>query len=453
MKNILLMMLAPFILAAVSCQFQTDTLDFANQTIQEQVSQTPDILSSSGGLSGDSSVDVIVTESDVSSNSEELSESQNRAVILGQTQVRVQFDPAYGWLYPAEGKPTQNPVNLYFTTGYTIIPPQEAVPYKAGCTFKGWSTKYPYEGAVITEEDLWDFDNEILMEGMSLYAYFEESDTPDPVPAVQAAPSYSASSNLYDYPLQDVPDVLELGKEPNESGFYEFFATGVSKDSGWLNNVQYKNHCWATSASQMIYWYQGRINEIAGTRPEAGFTGGETPVQTDSKVLELRDWFGSRHELAGRHIAEALNEYFDANYPSRKADIISYRGPNDATYFTLETISKILLKHLSRGDICGLTAVNFDGGRHAMNIYGAEFDAGGNVQTIYVTSSPTFATEEEIRTYVPKLYEFKYNGTSRKGAPQWIATYYERRDGYLTSSQNAIQNIYRLDFLSVERYK
>ena len=447
------MMLATCIFAAVSCQFETDALDFSNQVIQEQISQTPDIPSSSGELADDSSVDEIVTESDVPSNSEELSAPQNPSIVVGQTQVRVQFDPAYGRFYPIEGEPTQNPINLYFTTGYTIIPPQDAVPYKEGCNFKGWSTKYPYDYAVITEEDLWDFDTEILMEDMSLYAYFEQSDTPDPEPAVQATPSYSTSSNLYDYPLQDVPDVLDLGKEPNTAGFYEFFATGVSKNNGWYNNVQYKNHCWATSASQMIYWYQGRINEIANTNPEAGFTDEETPVQTDSKVLELRNWFGSRHDLVGYHIVDALNEYFDANYPSRKADIISYRGPNDATYFTLETISKILLKHLSRGDICGLTAVNFDGGRHAMNIYGAEFDDEGNVQTIYVTSSPTLATEEEIRNYSPKLYEFKYNGTSRKGAPQWIATYYESKEGYITSSQNAIKDIYRLDFLSVERYK
>ena len=432
----------PLSLILFSCQMEAPVLP---QEMEPQLGQQQELVSGTQANSNSLKGDGVTGNAAAPKND----------IILGVTQVRVQFDPAYGKFYPASGKPTQNPINHDLTTGYHITPPH-ITPYKEGTNFKGWVRDYPYPGLTFTEEDFWNFEQDILTESMNLYAYFVDSETPDPEPKIQASapsvPSYGGGSQLFDYPVEDVPHVTSLGQAPDAAGLYRFFAAGVTKESGWLNNVQYKNHCWATSTSQMLYWYQNRINDLAKTKPQVGFTASETPVKTDTKVKELRDWFGSRHELSGWHIAWALDEYFSANYPGRKGDIVSYHCVN-GVYFTRESLSKILLKHLSRGDMCGLTAVNFDGGLHAMNIYGADFDANGIVQTIYVTSSPTLDSEERIASHKPKLYEFKYNGTSSKGAPEWIATYDVSRDGYTSTSQTSIRNIYRLDFLSMERYK
>ena len=375
------------------------------------------------------------------------------------SEVRVQFDPAYGTFYYSDRQPSSNPINITAYTGDVITSPQDsmsfrAIPYKEGCKFMGWVREYPYPDRVLEEKHFWDFEKDILMENIALYAYFEESDTPDTRPAVpvNSTPSSSSGSRLFDHPVQDVPP-LSILTTTNSEGRYEFFATGVNQSHGWLNNVQYKNNCAATSASQMIYWYHERINELAQIKDNVGFSEEEKPIITDQKVLELRDYFGDWMQFSGAQIVWALEKYFTEKLDShRMQDIVSYHCSN-GIYFTLESLSKILLKHLSRGDMCGLTAVNFDGGLHAMNIYGAEFNEQGTVEVIYVTSSPTLETEEQIKNHKPRLYKFYRNGESYEGAAKWLATYESKELGYVTTSQTAIQNIYRLDFLTLEQYK
>lgn len=377
------------------------------------------------------------------------------------TEARVQFDPAYGTFYYANRQPSQNPINITSLTGDPIVSPQnssfyKAIPYKEGCRFMGWVRDYPYPGKTFEEKNFWDFEKDIVMGNMSLYAYFEESDIPDSKPIVPASstPSSSSgnSSRLYDYPVQGVPSISDF-TNVNKEGLYEFFATGVTQTKGWINNVQYKNNCWATATSQMIYWYQNQINELAKTKPDVRFTATENPIQTDEKVLELRDWFNDWRGFQGGHIEWALEKYFQEKLDSRRMeDIVSYHC-GDGYAFTLESLSKILLKHLSRGDMCGLTAVNFDGGLHAMNIYGAAFNDQGIVEVIYVTSSPTLESEELIKQHVPRLYKFYQDGKSERGAQSWLATYEVRKDGYISTSQASIQNIYRLDFLTMKQYE
>ena len=102
------------------------------------------------------------------------------------------------------------------------------------------------------------------------------------------------------------------------------------------------------------------------------------------------------------------------------------------------------------GGICGFT---FDGGNHAMNIYGAEFDKDGLVTALYITSSPTL-DEERIASHTPRLYESRRSEKLNRGAHEWVASYeYRGEDGYLRTSQHVFSRIWCLDFLSVERYK
>lgn len=427
----LFVILFPLILALTSCQMEADYLERSPQLGQDSVSNTEGAEQTLKPPAGhkDSSPD------------EKLDLPQNLVPAL----VRVQFDPAYGSFYPVSGKPTQNPVNLELTTGYTIAPPQNVTPYKEGCNFKGWVKDYPYPGKTFAREDYWNFENDILTEGMSLYAHFQESDKPDQRPESTepvSPPGSNGTSRVYSLHIEDVPKVTELGLSPNSQGLYALFAKGVTKEEGWYNSPQYMGNCWATSASQMIYWYQTRLNE---------FGKNSTVTQPDT-ILELRNWFADGHGgFSGWHIEWALEKYFAEFYPDRLADITTYR--RDGYYFSRQTLSDILLKHLSRGDMCGLTAVNFDGGLHAMNIYGAQFNADGIVEIIYVTSSPTLDSAEKINAHQPRLYEYRYNGESRAGAPQWLASYDISKDGYTSTTQSSIRNIYGLDFLSVDKYQ
>ncbi len=371
------------------------------------------------------------------------------------TLVKIQFDSTYGIFYPAHGVPSGNPINITATTGERLIAPQNAtdyraIPYREGYQFRGWVLDYPYEGLRFEEKDFWDFEKSIITEQINLYAYYEQTDTPDLEPQINEKPfnpSYNTTANLVDYHVKDVPS-LSILTTKNSEGRYEFFATGVNQERGWLNNVQYKNNCSATAASQMIYWYQERLKAL-----NKSFDSSEKPIETGPDVLALRNYFGDWMEFDGAQIVSALEKYFEeklADY--RKQDIVSYHCQN-GSYFTLKSLSEILLKHLSRGDMCGLTAVNFDGGLHAMNIYGAEFNEQGTVEVIYVTSSPTLETEEQIRQHTPRLYKFCRDGESREGAAQWVASYESREQGYVTTSQTRIQNIYRLDFLTLKQYE
>ena len=41
----------------------------------------------------------------------------------------------------------------------------------------------------------------------------------------------------------------------------QYWAKGVSVDAGWYNTFQFTNGCWAAVSSNMIAWWQDRIQE------------------------------------------------------------------------------------------------------------------------------------------------------------------------------------------------
>ena len=456
MKNMhlkLLVILTSLVLGLVSCQMEEDV--FLGESLQQEAAAKEDKDSASSGkpvAQTPAAQTPPLAEKGEAAESNKPSETQNTPpptpdIVLGVTQVRVQFDPDTGLFYHSDGRVNSNPINVELTTGYTVSRP-EAVPYREGYKFRGWVRSYPYSGLTFTEDDFWDFEKTILTEAISLYAYFEESDTPDPKPEIVAAPSSTVpdySGNLLDLGLQPTPIPAE---KLDANGRYRLFSTGVSKEGGWLNNPQYKNNCWATSAAQMIYWYQQQVEAISG------FDGTERPMETTDKVLEMRNYFADWKFGQGSHISWALEKYFDDFFrPDRRQDLHRYGG-NSSRYFTLETLSAILYKHLSRGDVGGICGFTFDGGNHAMNIYGAEFDRDGLVTALYITSSPTLDSEERVASHTPRLYESRRTGKLNRGSHEWVANYeYRGDDGYLRTSQHLFSRVWCLDFLSVERYK
>ncbi|MEE0133689.1 MAG: hypothetical protein U0I22_07840 [Treponema sp.] len=106
---------------------------------------------------------------------------------------------------------------------------------------------------------------------MSLYAYFEESDIPDSKPMSQQVPCQALA-------LVIVHDSMII--------LYKVF---------------------------LLY----QILQMS--------TKTENPIQTDEKVLELRDWFNDWREFRGGHIEWALEKYFQERLDSRRMeDIVSY---------------------------------------------------------------------------------------------------------------------------------
>lgn len=391
-------------------------------------------------------------------------------------EVTVYFESTYGSFYLGSTV-TKNKQSITSYSGETFSPIGYPA-YREGYRFVGWITEYPYEdengeatnGFSFDESLLWDFNSQQApySSRMTLYAYYDKNGSPDVIPVVQSQPT----SYLYD--IGD--DVLPMHQIEAGSGPLVRFAKDVKEETGWYNHHQYKNMCWATTTAQMIHWYENQIEKISSQYPLAAFTAEERPISQQDAVLQelcggdykkgdrdnniilaVRAYLNSLRPGSGYTTVGGIRDYMNyANYSAeRRNSLISYSSDSSRRPFTLKTLSKLLYKHLSRGDIGGVEATQFGGGgAHALNLYGAEFDREtGYVTTIYVTSSPTISDTTPEWRKNPRLY--KLNRIDRPdGRCEWSGNF-EIRDpslGYTTSSQYLIYDIYSLIFLTTSNY-
>lgn len=333
-------------------------------------------------------------------------------------KITVRFDPYDGHFYYVSGK-TQNPDRVEILPGPVNEPPQ---PWKEGHAFQGWYTDY------WAWQNKWDF-SEVIVEDMQLYAYFVESDTPDEKPAVS-----QIVNNLYDMGLEPTPITeFDAGKDTKT-----FWAKGVSESGGWEDHRQYTNNCWGTASSQMLDWFfkQDKFKDVLAKN-------GNAPKTIDA----TRKWFLDLHGEWGWFISSALSAYFDRLFPGQGLEANMYNYSGGSKPFTLDTLSALLYRHLSRGDIGGLAGLMFAGQPHAMSLWGAEFDKDGIVVALWLTTSECTKDEEVLK---PRLNKYVRKDAYEEGHYQWDAfyEYVSSAGGYAGSQHTFVMDIYMLSFLS-----
>ncbi len=332
--------------------------------------------------------------------------------------VTVSFDPYDGHFYYATGK-THNPDRVEILPGIVNEP---VAPWKEGCKFKGWYKDYS------TWKDKWDFKT-IVTENMTLYALFEPSNTPDTKPAI----SY-ISYDLYDMGLKPTP-ITEFDEGKNTKTLW---VKGVNEKEGWQDHRQYTNNCWGTTSSQMLDWFfkQDKFKEFLVKNSNA-------PKSID----DMRKWFLDLHGEWGWIIRLALSAYFDRFFPDLNLSqyMYNYNGNNKA--FTLETFSALLYRHLSKGDMGGISGFMFANQPHAMSLWGAEFDKDGLVVALWLTTSECTNDEGILK---PRLNKYERSSTSKEGHYKWSASYeyYSSTGGYYSTYHTFVSDIYTLCFLN-----
>ena len=207
------------------------------------------------------------------------------------------------------------------------------------------------------------------------------------------------------------------------------WATDVSKVSGWTDNDQFLNHCWATSSSQVINWWQTQVAK-KWVLPEDAITS----------VDGLRDYY-TGYGYKGRYADSAILEYLatlDENFTSPLDD-------NDTSYDSREEISQILWDNLSLGAAGVLSATFWGGSSHAVTLWGAEFDENNLVTKIYVTDSAASGSGdfENGQSYANGIEVYDYD-TGNSGFVQTITV---QNAGYTSTVQSRIDKIFALDFL------
>lgn len=377
---------------------------------------------------------------------------------IGRHQVTVKFNCGSGRFHMPSGLITANIIEQPVNVGDKLQKP-DTIPYLEGARFLGY---YRYYSEDLSGISPWDFEKDVVTEndrwGLTLWAFFEEnSDNPDghppyTQPATDGHGSSSDSIHRTDsrYPPVDLSHKLQEGET------LTLFAKGVDVNNGWFNEPQYANNCWATAAAQVIYWYQKNLTHVgfADTEHPIGLLGDGNKSVKDEKqaITELRDYFLDKVGQRGYDVTPAMSSYFNECLSSdRWNDWTTYSSGGVGTPYSLETLSGILYRHLEKGDMCAFEG--WQGGLHAMNIYGAEFDRNGIIKTLYATSSPTYDTKELVDNHAPNLLHATPYYSNKSGTLGWTAVYEVRGDNYISSQQETFDKIYELHFLSVSRYE
>ena len=93
---------------------------------------------------------------------------------------------------------------------------------------------------------------------------------------------------------------------PARAELVEYWAQGVSRERGWTNTFQFRNGCWAAVASNMVDWWQQRI--------EAKYGAGGKYI--DPETLNTRYDTNPYFKSGGDYIWKAIDWYLKETYPA-----------------------------------------------------------------------------------------------------------------------------------------
>ena len=201
---------------------------------------------------------------------------------------------------------------------------------------------------------------------------------------------------------------------PARAELVEYWAPGVSRESGWTNTFQFRNGCWAAVASNMVDWWQQRI--------EAKYGAGEKHINPET--LNTRYDTNPYFKSGGDYIWKAIDWYLKETYPAivnTRPDLWNYYlpegDPNPPMLFTRgwlnsgrEAVQNALMTYFTSGNyVAALTSAN-----HTWTLYGMQVDTDtGKITKVWATDSvPNDRTNQK-----KQLHEFDavYSNTARWG--------------------------------------
>lgn len=189
----------------------------------------------------------------------------------------------------------------------------------------------------------------------------------------------------------------------------QYWAKGVSVESGWYNTFQFTNGCWAAVSSNMIAWWQDRIKE------KYVYTGKSWDPEEINREFDTNSYFGDN----GDYVYKALDWYLRETHPSiaytRNGLYMYYLDTDDydnPIIFTRgyinsneEILTDALLSYFTTGNYIAQIRDN----NHAWTLWGIEVDTETNTITrIWVTDSvpnDRKNPKKEIHALEPKRYK------------------------------------------------
>lgn len=223
----------------------------------------------------------------------------------------------------------------------------------------------------------------------------------------------------------------------------EYWATGVTAESGWKDQLQAGNYCWAYSDANALSWWQEQL--------------AKKYVLPDDAIIDeekLAKWFTSNYPNAGRVCKEGIVDFFDTFYPDLFYNEYNtdWAYTNYTFYYEYQRVSEeakakiydYIYTEFSKGAVGILTSgsASSSAASHAVTVWGAEFDEDNKATKLYITDSTYLSQEVEtgLLEYIVKDIEGE--------ALSLYHTYTEEGDGYVSTGMLSL-TIYALDFLKV----
>lgn len=188
----------------------------------------------------------------------------------------------------------------------------------------------------------------------------------------------------------------------------QYWAKGVSVETGWYNTFQFTNGCWAAVSSNMIAWWQDRIKE------KYIYTGKCWDPEEINREFDRNTYFNK----GGDYVYKALEWYLNETHPSiafSRTDLYHYYLPvgdyDNPIIFTRgyidsneEIFTDVLLRYFTTGNYI----VQIRDKNHAWTLWAIEVDTETNTITrIWVTDSvpnDRKNPKKEIHALEPKRY-------------------------------------------------
>lgn len=228
-----------------------------------------------------------------------------------------------------------------------------------------------------------------------------EPENPDPDPKPQPSPNPVIpeewrNKTIWIYGLSGIPD-SQVWKDiigmTNLKGLkwndtYGWFDCNKKDPSGESAYNSDDKLCWAAAASNIIYWWLKQNKEYINRYNYNG------PSKYNSSLdCEVFEWYKKHFPNEGNHVALALNWFFTGYYPQGNKpgggffeDLFSEEKTICETQAAYNQFTELMKKALSSQTAIAC-AHSFGRQTHAINIWGAEFDASGEITHLYITDN------------------------------------------------------------------
>ena len=211
-----------------------------------------------------------------------------------------------------------------------------------------------------------------------------------------------------------------LSKQTPNSELNVCFAEGVTLEQGWWD-VEKRGvpedfmACWLITSSNMLQWWQDQYTAMGMKLPEGTpngpGTGSYQMAILDQAMQSFNDlekggsihtgllWYieGKSTDISGQsypksntggYLKTVSKDYL--NYSTRPFIVYDHWEKASTEAAALSIFSEQILAAFQRGDVIGMdikTHVGLGGALHAITIWGAAYDANGQVRGIYMTDS------------------------------------------------------------------